>query len=512
MNQVLHIFKKDARHLWPQLLASLGFFIAFGWVSVKNALQTNGLTMFIGTILSLLVYMNGWILTVQAVHDESLVGENQFWLSRPYRWPNLLIAKVLFIAVFFCLPLLLTQVAILAGCGLNPLASLPALLLNMARLTTVMLIPVFALSVVTSSFPRFTLTVLAALLYLGLLIWGSSLLSSRLYLNVLPDPYSMPLILTIFVIVCLTAITLQYATRSTMRTRLTLVVLPVCIVALMLARPTAALARHLYPDIAQASQLPGSMVFDSDPSRQVPDLSNGRRRAAPNGIALPFNFSGVAADSIVRAQGVQVEISAANGLHWSSGWQQVFQIILPREKMPSNIYILVDPDFLRRLGSTPATVTVSLANAQLAAGQRSEAIAAGDDYRLPNGGVCAADTFTSALRCRYPVYTPQLAYMTGRWTSGPCPETPSATPTGPEGGVWLGGGNSYGVAFALSPVETGQLQFSNRPYGKGIGPSFICPGTPVSYTPYTVVRQFRTTQTISNLDLTRYSTGTVQMH
>ena len=42
MSQVLHIFKKDARHLWPEILISLALTAAFVRVSFGGVSNFNG--------------------------------------------------------------------------------------------------------------------------------------------------------------------------------------------------------------------------------------------------------------------------------------------------------------------------------------------------------------------------------------------------------------------------------------------------------------------------------------
>ena len=96
MNQIITIFKKDARHLWPEILVSLVLTAAlvriypYTWAPrdyISIPLQQ------VAVALLFLVPMSWWILITRLIQSESLVGDRQFWLTRPYEWKKLLAAK-----------------------------------------------------------------------------------------------------------------------------------------------------------------------------------------------------------------------------------------------------------------------------------------------------------------------------------------------------------------------------------------------------------------------------------
>ena len=55
------------------------------------------------------------MLIVAVIHEERLIGHEQYWLTRPYTWKNLVAAKALFPVVFVSLPLFVCQYIILAA-------------------------------------------------------------------------------------------------------------------------------------------------------------------------------------------------------------------------------------------------------------------------------------------------------------------------------------------------------------------------------------------------------------
>ena len=166
MKQSLHIFAKDAKHLWMEISLSLLVTAAFvvlyphTWRPAQIALsgaenpqlhqQLNKLAQaFVG-----LVPVSWWLLIARAVHGESLVGRRQFWITRPYQWPALLGAKLLFIAVFILVPFFAAQSLLLAEAGFDPGHYLAGLTYNLGLVTGVLILPLIAA-------PRFCARILA---------------------------------------------------------------------------------------------------------------------------------------------------------------------------------------------------------------------------------------------------------------------------------------------------------------------------------------------------------------
>jgi len=102
MKQILAIFKKDARHLWPEILASLAMLAALAYFYPDQWRNARGLQarsfslsgLFFpndGTLsgsLIALVPVSWFVLISRLVHVERLVGNTQFWVTRPYQWPK----------------------------------------------------------------------------------------------------------------------------------------------------------------------------------------------------------------------------------------------------------------------------------------------------------------------------------------------------------------------------------------------------------------------------------------
>jgi len=166
MKLVLHIIKKDARHLWPQISVTIAILAALGredrWRSDWLAGQTEGW-------LNLLLPLAWAFLIGLAVGQEPIAGDRQFWITRPYRRAGLLAAKLGFAVAFVHAPFFLEQSYVLAARGFSPLLYLPQLLWNQVLLFAALTLPAMALAALASTFTQFVMEVVgvaAAMIFL----------------------------------------------------------------------------------------------------------------------------------------------------------------------------------------------------------------------------------------------------------------------------------------------------------------------------------------------------------
>ena len=504
MSQVLHIFKKDTRHLWPEILISVALTaafvrVSFGGVSNFNGGGSSNLLPLFASMLGALVPVGWWVLTARVIHDESLVGESQFWVSRPYQWQELLAAKALFLAAFLYLPIFIAQIVLLRAAGFHPFAHLPELFYNLVLLTGVLVLPIAAIATITSNFARLVLTLLGAVAYLGLIIWALTFVHPPDQFG-FPNPYEGKLTFSLFFLVFLVVIVMQYATRRTWRSRGLLLVLPFLAIACSLAWPIQTIVRHLYPPLAAPEQPPVQLTFDPDPDRQ--NTVNASHERTRIDLYLPLTVSGISSDTSVQNQAVQVSLESPNGLRWHSKWQNVSNYYRP-DTSRSFIDIPIDEKFLDRAKSTPVTVTLTFALVHLHAGTPVTSPTADQDFPLA-GGICSfPNALSSYPECRFAMTGPELAFVTARWTDGQCSQTaPSAVP-GTLASTWVGTIDPSPAQFGLDPVKMKPLIFPYPPDTRH--PNSICPGTPITATPYSVVRRLQTSIAIPNVDLMKYT-------
>jgi hypothetical protein len=157
MGQAIHIFKKDVRHLRFEIAIAITVTALFAFIETKHALWPVD-AVYSDTPASylalLLLPVAWWMLIGRAIHDEALPGDRQFWITRPYSWRSLLSAKLLFVLAFVNLPMLIAQMVIVHAYGFSIGAELAGLLWSQILLTIVFVLPVLAISALTTGFAQ----------------------------------------------------------------------------------------------------------------------------------------------------------------------------------------------------------------------------------------------------------------------------------------------------------------------------------------------------------------------
>src|ERR1700761_213218 len=116
MPQALRVFWKDSRHFWPEILASIAIIAVFvlmeplDWPGHAHVIPV---AKFLRNTVLVLLPISWALLIARSVQDESLVGDRQLWLTRPQRWHQLLIAKLIFAAVYIGIPLGIAKIILL---------------------------------------------------------------------------------------------------------------------------------------------------------------------------------------------------------------------------------------------------------------------------------------------------------------------------------------------------------------------------------------------------------------
>lgn len=163
MKQAVHIFRKDVRHLWPQISVAIvlvgGHAVLDVFESPIATAQSQRVDQLAG-LVSLLLVLAWWNLMAAAIQEEALPGDRQFWVTRPYSWKSLLGAKVLFVVAFVNAPLLVSDCLILGTQGFPVFRNVPDLLLRQFVVSGWLILPAAALATVTSGIGQFVLALL----------------------------------------------------------------------------------------------------------------------------------------------------------------------------------------------------------------------------------------------------------------------------------------------------------------------------------------------------------------
>ncbi len=112
MNLSFHIFRKDVRRLWIEVLVSFAALVVYlgkQW----EAFTPESFHFSNGKGLALLVLLSWAFLIVRLIQAEPLLGQRLFWITRPYTWWQLLSAKLLFVMLCIAAPLAISQIVLL---------------------------------------------------------------------------------------------------------------------------------------------------------------------------------------------------------------------------------------------------------------------------------------------------------------------------------------------------------------------------------------------------------------
>jgi hypothetical protein len=530
MNQTLHIFQKDARRLWAEIFLSLALVAGFVLtVPYKWAFLNNSSANYLGpSVMQLLAYgvellvpVSWWLLIVRAIHSERLVGDRQFWITRPYEWKRLLAAKVLFLAVFLYLPFVAAQGIMIVVAGFSGTSLLRSVAYNLLLISGILILPLSAIATVTKNLVRMTLTLLGTLLVLWLLILFSSLTAA----NSIAAPIAGRISAILIVGTLSTAILVQYATRRAWRSRALLIATPVVLVAAQMiapSQPDAALMNRTYPPIAGTG---APLHVSYNPQAVPPPSAFVPRQSNSVGIEIPIQISGIADGTIVDTDDVKVAIETADGSHWNSSWQPLFRQMRSYKDSIALADIVLPRKVYDEFKSAQLTVHLDLALKQMKTEKTTPMTNPANEYSVPNIGNCKLQVILSNpdpvtgvvranndLECRFGLYIP-LTHVTTSWTYKPC--LASQTDLGPAmpityGDYWVGSDNASTLDLPLIPFQAQNYTFSNSLNG---GPDKkFCPDTPsVTFTQYAPLRRMRAEVTIQGFHLPAPSEGQMRV-
>jgi hypothetical protein len=486
MSQILHIFKKDARHLWPEVLASLVLTAIFariyphGWA---HEYETSRLSDITRSVVTVLVPISWWLMVTRLVHGESLVGDRQFWVTRPYQWPKLLASKFLFLAVFLYLPILTAHSVLLREAGFRLFFYLPGLLFNLLLITLILIVPIMAIATVTSGFAKAVLTLLAVI---GGLV-GMAALSS-LWNSSNPDTFGDIIFPIVLCSLTICTILVQYSTRNVRLSRWLLVAATVLGSLSAIPWLEEPFVRIEYPALSANTLPPAHLEFDS--SRQPTAFGVNDQKELT--VGFPIMVSSVPTGTAVRAEGVMVAISAPNGLHWSSFWQSGGQYLTP-STATSMVDIKVNRAFLEKVKDVPVRVQITLAVSRLRAGATGEATLRREEFVIPDGGICSlqSNEFSSSATCRFAMRQPRLTNFSSMWSRQPCSRAQSAGNTFVPASGWMGSLDKAPADFGITSVWASSLYFPGEGWASPRERTFLCPGTAISFTEYSLMDRAR---------------------
>jgi hypothetical protein len=500
MNQVLNIFRKDTHRFWPEILVSVVITLAFAfsypnqWKVFHDQNVQQSMLQITGA-LGFLMVTGWWLLIARVVHEETLVGDRQFWITRPYEWKKLLAAKVLFAAAWIGVPYLLAQSLVRAEAGFSAVPNGPVLLLNLLMMSTAFLLPLFSIATVTQNFARLTLTLLACL---ALLVGFAFATNGIPHGYISSNPYSNWILYPLLFCGCAVAITLQYATRRVWVSRALLIVLPFLLALTVAANRRQSLVDRAYPQPGTTSAAPVSIA--AVPSAVHP--FEARSYEGQDYIDFPIQFSGVAEGYAVAAADFKFTLTAADGSQWTSPWQETRDRIGPGGS-GGWLSLQLNPALYDRFKSGPVNLHITFAIDRYQADSVTTMPFPTRDQAVPGVGICTAQSgFMDGLVCRS-AHDPRFTYAAVVFSKGACSNSSAPPAATKPGAAWYEPGN---IDFALSSVWTPHLYFSGGGDDDN-GSRYrwrVCPGSPLTVTQYHLVERTQAGFTLTNFVLPAY--------
>jgi len=359
MRQALHIFKKDVRHLWFEIAVAITVVAAFTFTGARRALWladpvTNRIAAW--TLVLILLPLAWWTLIARVIHDEVLPGDHQFWITRPYSWKSLLGAKALFILAFISIPMLLADGVIVRAHGLHPLgAELPGLLWSQVLLAIVFVLPIAALSALTTGFVQLIFAILTPCV----IALGVAIVAPEVVLGGFFGASDWVRIYYVFLVISVAASAIlfwQYSVRRTAAARSLAVAAGILAVLGMTLIPWSAAFRiQSWLSKQRVDQSLAHVAFDSGSrwlTRAVIERGDRVR------VELPLNITGLPPGMIAKPEGFSVQLQASDGTMW-----QADQLPLRHTSNMGQEFSLqatLDGAFYRKVKEAPIKVRGSL--------------------------------------------------------------------------------------------------------------------------------------------------------
>jgi hypothetical protein len=397
MFQALHILQKDLRFLWRELALLFVLFILFGW---KEYIWTEPL-----------LELTAIYVIARLFHAEPIPGDTQFWITRPYSWKSLLAAKLVFVAAFINVPLMISRIVLLHRQGFPIVSNITPLLWSQC-LIFLSVLPVAALASVTAD----TLPFILSMLMLAVVGFGAEAATipfeNRLAPYLMLPPTSAeawPLGVrwvrgsVIFGVLCAASLlTLwgQYKFRRTRTSRVAAMIILACAIVVFWVMPVSfAMAVH--------TRLSRS-TFDTSTIR-VAVGDKPQKFAVPRRdeiqISLPLTVLGIPADVEAEADGLAVTLESADGKTLRS-FTSPGRRAVDSEARGFDAIFFVDPLFFNSARQLGTKLHATLYLTMFGNAKSQSAVLSTTPTNVGSGLQCFVNPITSQMECRSPFRWP----------------------------------------------------------------------------------------------------------
>lgn len=476
--QVLHIFRKDLRHHWPEVVIAAALLAALVWLEPSRwtGLFASPELQILGGWVRSLVPISWAFLIVRLVQGENLVGDRQFWITRPYEWKWLLGEKVLFVLAAVNLPLCVAQLILLRIAGFSPARYIGDVLFLQLLWLLLFVLPVMTLAVVTSGVGQAVVVVLAGIACVITIAIAESSVSTTELPRQGTFAKWVPLVAGLGSAVAI--VIWQYARRRTLRARVAVIaVILLGAFALPPLMPRKSVA-NAYPAVNGGAAVAVELSFDS----QKRDLGTALVEKKTVVVRLPLTVSGIADRSVVDVDGAKLAIVAPGGRAWQSSWQGGGEYFPSSRRTFADFN--VERSFYEAVKNSPVNASVAFAISVYRESEPVQVTAQAGGFAVPGNGRCALDQ-SGEMLCLFPIRVPSLmAEIPSDGLRCPPPRGGNPLPTGLTGYMVRGQGNRSIADFGISPVDTLPILSWGWEFGAAgarFEPGGICTGTPLRF-------------------------------
>ncbi len=504
MNQALHILRKDLRRFWIDIAVSLVLLAIYcryeirSWKGIGAVAYDVASRFFLdssilGGLVHFLIPVAWALLVVRVVQEESPVGDRQFWVTRPYRWFQLLAAKLLFVLICINLPLFIADLFLLGMAGFSPASYIGGLLWMQLLILLILVLPAAVLASVTATVFQVGLAFVLGVLY--------SIAASAIDATI-PNSNSTltsgfeSLQLALLIVAMIAIILVQYARPRTAFSRLVIVGLGIVLIVISAVTPYRLLIDRNYPRL-NGEQPPArfALLPPQQPSSQP--VFSADTQLVP--IVLHAAVSDVADDAAVQLNGVRVTVDLPDGTHWNSNWVSAHETLHP-ESREAQLSFNVSRSFYDRWRDANVNVHLTYAGSVYRENGRRDLTVPAGEFFLPGVGFCNA---VSQLTCRTALKPPAYVLVRMRVDQSTCPWNQLQPEESAPGLVAWGDHHSdfnQPAEPGITPIVPVQLYVMQTSSSANVIRG-ICPGTPISISYPALVRRFQQTLDFPNLRL-----------